>query len=321
VRLVDDLLEVSRISRGAFSLRNERVELASVVRNAVETCEPLIKAARHQLDIDLPIDPLWLYGDPVRLAQILANILNNAVKYTRHSGHIVLRARREDDQAVISICDDGIGIDADDLPRIFQMFSRGDRDNSNSQGGLGIGLALARRLAQMHDGSLDARSDGAGRGSEFIVRLPLAEPAAVPAAAPEREAADLQRTRVLVVDDNHDAADSLSMVLDVLGADVQVAHDGAEALASFAAYAPSVVLLDIGMPGMNGYDVARTIRARFPKSSATLVALTGWGQDDDRRRAREAGFDHHLVKPVDLDVLQDLLRVLESAPVQAVAAT
>ena len=320
VRLVDDLLEVSRISRGAFSLRNERVELASVVRNAVETCEPLLKAARHELDTDLPDEQLWLDGDPIRLAQILANILNNAVKYTHDGGHIALRARREGNEAVISIRDDGVGIEAADLPRIFQMFNRGDRDNSGSQGGLGIGLALARRLAQMHDGSLDARSDGLGMGSEFVVRLPLASAAPVASALPERDDEDLQRTRVLVVDDNQDAADSLSMVLDVLGAEVRVAHDGAEALATFAGYSPSVVLLDIGMPGMNGYEVARAIRAQFPKSAAILVALTGWGQEDDRRRAREAGFDHHLVKPVDLDVLQDLLRLLESASVQALPA-
>ena len=321
VRLVDDLLEVSRISRGAFSLRNERVELASVVRNAVETCEPLIEAARHELHIDLPDERLWLNGDPVRLAQILANVLNNAVKYTRDGGHIALRARREGDEVVIAISDDGAGIEAADLPRIFQMFSRGDRDHGGSEGGLGIGLALARRLAHMHNGSLDARSEGLGKGSEFVVRLPLAAAAFQTAAAPERDDSDLQRARVLVVDDNYDAADSLSMVLEVLGADVRVAHDGFEALDAFAAYAPSVVLLDIGMPGMNGYEVARAIRSRFPESAACLVALTGWGQDDDRQRARDAGFDHHLVKPVDLDVLQDLLRALESAPAQVLAAS
>jgi PAS domain S-box-containing protein len=314
VRLVDDLLEVSRISRGKFSLRKERVELATVLRNAAETSEPLVREAGHRLEIDLPAEPLWLEGDPVRLAQILANLLNNAAKYTPDGGQISVRAWRDGDDAVISVRDNGVGIAAEALPRMFEMFSRGDRDSGLSQGGLGIGLALSRRLAQMHNGSLEATSDGPGKGSEFLVRLPLAVtpgPAATGAAGGD---GGLAQTRVLVVDDNHDAGDSLLMVLSILGADVRIARSGAEAIEIFESYLPSVVLLDIGMPGMNGYEVARAIRSRFPGQATTLVALTGWGQDDDRRRAREAGFDHHLVKPAEIDTLQQLLASLQGSP-------
>jgi PAS domain S-box-containing protein len=312
VRLVDDLLEVSRISRGTFSLRKEQVELAAVVRNATETSEPLIKAGGHTLVVELPEEPLWLEGDLVRMAQILANLLNNAAKYTDYGGRISLRAWCEGGNAAISVSDNGVGIASEVMPRMFEMFSRGDRDSGRSQGGLGIGLALSRRLAQMHGGSLEARSDGPGKGSEFIARLPLTS---VPVQAAPSVHADerLMQMRVLVVDDNPDAGDSLAMILEVLGAEVRVARSGAEAIDMFGAYLPSVVLLDIGMPGMNGYDVARALRTRFAEHDATLVALTGWGQEDDRRRAREAGFDHHLVKPADLDLLQHLLRTIEDS--------
>ncbi len=320
VRLVDDLLEVSRISRGTFSLRKEQVELAAVVRSATETSEPLIRAGGHAFVLELPEEPLWLEGDLVRMAQILANLLNNAAKYTDHGGRIRLRAWRDGGMAAISVSDNGVGIAPEVMPRMFEMFSRGDRDSGRSQGGLGIGLALSRRLAQMHGGSLEARSEGPGKGSEFIARLPLSS-------VPEPTAPSLQvdqhltQMRVLVVDDNPDAGDSLAMILEVLGAEVRVARSGAEAIEMFGAYRPSVVLLDIGMPGMNGYDVARALRRGFPDHGATLVALTGWGQEDDRRRAREAGFDHHLVKPADLDVLQHLLRTIDdSARAAGVAA-
>ena len=310
VRLVDDLLEVSRISRGTFSLRKEQVELAAVVRSATETSEPHIRAGGHALVLELPEESLWLEGDLVRMAQILANLLNNAAKYTDHGGRIRLRAWRDGGMAAISVSDNGVGIAPEVMPRMFEMFSRGDRDSGRSQGGLGIGLALSRRLAQMHGGTLEARSDGPGKGSEFIARLPLC---AVPdPAAPSLHADQhLTQMRVLVVDDNPDAGDSLAMILEVLGAEVRVARSGSEAIDMFGGYRPSVVLLDIGMPGMNGYEVARALRTCFPEHATTLVALTGWGQEDDRRRAREAGFDHHLVKPADLDVLQHLLRTIE----------
>jgi CheY-like chemotaxis protein len=311
VRLVDDLLEVSRISRGKFSLRKERVELSAIVHNAVETSEPLIRAGGHSLAIALPDEPAFLEGDPVRLAQILANLLNNAAKYTDDGGDIGVHASIDGENAVIAVRDNGIGIQPEALPRMFEMFSRGDRDSGRSQGGLGIGLALSLRLAQMHGGTIEANSAGVGEGSEFTVRLPLAAAVQASEPTPAPEAASLAKTRVLVVDDNHDAGDSLGQVLGILGADVRVARDGAEALDAFASYQPSVVLLDIGMPGMNGYEVARTIRTRFPHRPASLVALTGWGQDDDRRRAREAGFDHHLVKPAEISALQKLLGSLQ----------
>ena len=307
VRLVDDLLEVSRISRGAFRLRKERVPLAAVVRNAVETSAPLVQAGGHTLVEELPGEPLWLEGDPVRLSQILANLLNNAAKYTEDAGRIELRAWREGNRVAISVRDSGLGIAPDMLPRLFDMFSRGNRETARSQGGLGIGLALARRLAEMHEGTLEAHSDGPGRGSEFLLRLPLAEELPIAADLATAGAEDLHGKRVLVVDDNFDAGDSIAWLLQQLGAEVRVLRDGATALATFDEFAPDVAILDIGMPGMNGYEVARRIRARSGGNAVRLLALTGWGQEDDRRRAREAGFDHHLVKPAELGVLLSLV--------------
>jgi signal transduction histidine kinase/DNA-binding response OmpR family regulator len=307
VRLVDDLLEVSRISRGTFELRLERVELATVVRNAVDTSNPLIHAAGHQLTVSMPREPLWLDGDPVRLAQILANLLNNAATYTEHGGRISVQAWREDGHALVAVRDNGTGIAADALPRMFQMFHRGSASSRRNPSGLGIGLSLARGLAEMHGGTISLKSEGPGRGSEFTVRLPLA--ASEPAPAADRPADSmLPPRRVLVVDDNRDAGDSLGMLLKVLGAEVRVARDGAEALEAYSAYDPAVVLLDIGMPGMDGYEVARRIRARSPGPRPTIVALTGWGQEDDRRVSREAGFDHHMVKPAEIGALKELLR-------------
>ncbi|MBA4329180.1 MAG: hypothetical protein C0428_13205 [Polaromonas sp.] len=311
VRLVDDLLELSRISRGTLSLRTARVELATVVRNAVETAHPLVQAAGHELVVDLPAGAVWLDGDDVRLVQILSNLLDNAVKYTESGGRIAIRAQVEQGMVAISVSDNGIGISADALPRMFEMFSRGDRDSARTQGGLGIGLALSRRLAEMHHGSLDARSGGIGQGSEFTVRLPVAEVAQGGISSPAGSTGELAQTRVLVVDDNHDAGDSLAMILEMLGAEVRVARGGTEAIDLFARFDPGVILLDIGMPGMNGYDVARAIRSSHPGHPVVIVALTGWGQDEDRRRSADAGFDHHLVKPAELDALQDLLASLE----------
>jgi PAS domain S-box-containing protein len=311
VRLVDDLLEVSRITRGTLALRKEPVELAAVVRNAIETSDPLIRAARHELSVSLPQEPLWVEGDPVRLAQILANLLNNAASYTDEGGSIWVRLREEEGRAAISVRDNGAGITAEELGRLFQMFSRGERYGGRTQGGLGIGLALARRLAEMHGGTIEARSGGAGQGSEFIVRLPLAaRPAAAPAAAGGGAGTGKMPRRVLVVDDNRDAADSLAMILELLGAEVRIVNNGPEALEAFPSHDPALVLLDIGMPGMDGYEVARQLRSRFPERRAALVALTGWGQEEDRRRARDAGFHHHLVKPADVEALQALLASL-----------
>jgi len=303
VRLTDDLLEMSRVTRGAFELRRERVELAAVVRNALETSDPLIRSGGRRLELELPPEALWLDGDPVRLAQILANLLNNSAKYTAAGGRIELRARRDGKSALISVRDDGAGIAAEQLARVFDMFSRGERSS-----GLGIGLALARRLAEMHGGTISAASAGPGAGAEFTVRLPLAAQPVAKAGAAAAEAPPLAHKRVLVVDDNRDAADSLGMLLKFLGADVQVAHGGRDALEAFDRYRPAVVLLDIGMPEMDGYEVAREIRGRENGKRVPLVALTGWGQEEDHRRAREAGFDHHMIKPPDIAVLRSLLK-------------
>ena len=301
VRLTDDLLEMSRITRGAFGLRRERVDLAAVVRNALETADPLIRARGHQVTLGLPEETLWVHGDAVRLAQILTNLLNNAARYTDKGGRIVVRARREGASAAVAIRDNGAGIAPGQLATLFDMFARGERSS-----GLGVGLALARRLAQMHGGTIDAASDGLGKGAEFTVRLPLAAAAKAGRSTAKPGLAALALKRILVVDDNRDAADSLGVLLKFLGADVKVAHDGREALAAFEAHRPAVVLLDIGMPGMDGYEVARAIRSRAD-GGVPLVALTGWGQEEDRRRVREAGFNHHLVKPAGLEALRALL--------------
>jgi PAS domain S-box-containing protein len=311
VRLVDDLLEVSRISRGVLSLRSEPVEIAAVVRTAVETSNPLVQSAGHQLVLAMPPEALWVEGDAVRLAQVLSNLLNNAASYTDAGGTITVAVRREGPQVRISVKDTGIGIEPAAIAHMFEMFSRGNRDSARNQGGLGIGLALARRLAEMHQGTLEAYSEGLGKGTEFTLCLPLINTGNADKADESTADPRLEKTRVLVVDDNADAGDTLAVILDMLGAEVRVARDGAEALQTFADYKPSVVLLDIGMPGMNGYEVARAIRSRFAGHPTVLVALTGWGQEDDRRRASEAGFDHHLLKPAEIDSLQKLLADLE----------
>jgi signal transduction histidine kinase len=308
VRLVDDLLEMSRINQGTLEMRNEHVELAAIVKSAVETSEPLIARARHELCVSLPNEPTWLEGDPVRLAQLLSNLLNNAAQYTEPGGRIALEARVEGGGLEIAVRDNGAGIAPEGLDRIFEMFSRGERASRRNQGGLGIGLSLSRRLAEMHGGSLSAKSEGVGKGSEFLLTLPLSRGELRKSeASRDAEAQRLLGRRILVVDDNQDSLESLGALLGFLGADVRTAADGPAALAVFADYDPSMVFLDIGMPGMDGYEVARRIRDGFPERRAVLVALTGWGQSDDRRRAREAGFDHHLIKPADLTALQQLL--------------
>ncbi|HVR19383.1 MAG TPA: ATP-binding protein [Polyangiaceae bacterium] len=308
VRLVDDLLEMSRINRGSLELRKEHVSLSTIVNNAVETSEPLVSESRHELRVVLPTEPVWLDGDPVRLAQLLSNLLNNAAKYTDPGGHITLEAVRHAGNVEIAVKDDGIGIAPESLERIFEMFNRGDSTTTHGRGGLGIGLSLARRLAEMHGGSIDAHSAGLRKGSEFRVTLPVAarKPPAqeIPAKGDGKR---LTTRRILVVDDNEDSAESLGALLGFLGADVRTASDGFGALELFAGYDPAIVFLDIGMPGMDGYEVARRIRDGFPERRAILVALTGWGQSEDRRRASEAGFDHHLVKPADFAALKALL--------------
>ncbi|MCW7539229.1 PAS domain S-box protein [Aquabacterium sp. A7-Y] len=309
VRLIDDLLDVSRISRGKIKLRIARVELAAVVRDAVETSRPLIEAAGHTLNIELREEPLFVDADLTRLAQVFSNLLNNAAKYTEPGGTIALRVERRGEEARVSVSDNGVGIAAPMLPRLFEMFSQGDRSIERSQGGLGIGLALVKRLVEMHGGQVAAASAGLGHGSEFSVQLPLARSHVVEPVLPAAPAAAVETSgrRMLVVDDNKDAALSLAVMLQIMGNDARVAHDGLEALGVAASFQPEIILLDIGMPRLNGYETARLMREQPWGRHALLVALTGWGQDEDRRRSREAGFDHHLVKPVEPKALERLL--------------
>ena len=311
VRLVDDLMEVARVTRGRIELRRETIDLAAMLRSAVETSRPLIESARHELTVELPEEPVTLMADPVRLAQIVANLLNNAAKYTEDGGRISLSARRENNHAVISVRDSGVGIPVDVLPRVFDLFAQADRTYHRSQGGLGIGLTLVRTLVELHGGTVTAKSEGVGRGSEFIVALPLGvEIGSGRDGARDETDPVFASHRFLVVDDSRDAAQSLALLLENLGADVHTATDGPAALDEVDTYRPSVMLLDIGMPGMDGLEVARRVRQRTDGRELTVIALSGWGQDEDRRRSREAGVDYHMVKPVDLDELGRLLTSL-----------
>ncbi len=308
-RLVDDLLEASRLTAGKIKVRKERTELRVVVERALETARPLIEARRHELFLSLPDQPVPLYADPTRLEQVVLNLLTNAAKYTPEGGSVSLTAYREDAQAVVRVRDTGVGINPELLPRVFDLFTQAEQGLERTQGGLGIGLALVKSLVEMHEGTVQAQS-AVGQGSEFVVRLPVK---AAPAHH-EPEAAKPTRSppvlRVLVVDDNVDAADSLAMLLRLGGHDVREAHSGPAAVQAAQAYQPGVVLLDIGLPGMDGYRVAERLRQQPETQKAILIALTGYGQESDRQRAREAGFDHHLVKPVDPQRLQDLLAML-----------
>jgi signal transduction histidine kinase len=311
VRLVDDLLEVSRITRGTIELRLEPVDLAAAVRAAVETSRPLIDAGGHDLGVELPPDPVMLRGDPVRLAQVVGNLLNNAAKYTPRGGHIRLVARRAGDEVELEVRDDGVGIPNDMLDHVFELFAQVDHTRAAAQGGLGIGLTLVQRIVELHGGRVEASSAGPGRGSTFRVRLPIAEEYRVSTTSESElpnERPALPSRRVLVVDDNVDAAESLGLLLRFLGADVEVAHDGPSALERMQPFRPELVLLDIGMPGMDGYEVAARIRALPSNGDVTVIALTGWGQSEDRARSHAAGFDRHLVKPVDIDTLEALLQ-------------
>ena len=316
VRLIDDLLDVSRISRNKLDVRKERVDLTTVLESAVESSRPLIQQCGHELTISLPPQPLHLDVDPIRLAQVFMNLLNNAAKYTNHGGQIWLTVKREGSDAVVSVRDNGIGIRGDNLSHVFDMFTQVDRSLEQSQGGLGIGLTLVRRLVEMHDGSVEARSNGLDQGSEFIVRLPLDILSPLKTSpSPAKSPTALSGCRILVVDDNKDSACSLAMLLRVNGNDIRTAHDGLEAVDVAEIFHPEVVLLDIGLPKLNGYDVARRIRKQPWGQDATLVALTGWGRNEDRRLSQEAGFNFHIVKPVDLAALEDLLSGLQSAVV------
>jgi signal transduction histidine kinase len=329
-RLVDDLLDVSRITRGKINLTKELLDITNLISRAVETTHPLIVERAHDLVIDIPDEPLHVLGDPTRLTQALGNVLSNAAKYTERGGRIKVRVSREGPEVLIRVSDNGEGIPADLLPVIFNLFTQLDRTSGHAQGGLGIGLALVRKLVEMHGGSVTAHSEGAGRGSEFTIRLPFQSATEQIGEVPElhtngssnggvatgtQEMGDRVKRRILLADDNNDALESLATLLQLGGHDVVTASNGALALECAERHRPEVMLLDIGMPLLDGYEVARRIRVQPWGRQITLVALTGWGQDSDRRRSREAGFDTHLVKPLDMDKLMDLLERLPAAAV------
>jgi PAS domain S-box-containing protein len=312
VRLVDDLLDVHRITSDRLELRKQRVELADIVRHAVETCSPQVESSGHQLTVALPPRPVQVHADPARLTQVFGNLLNNACKFTAPGGRIALSAELDEREVVVRVTDTGVGIPSDKLGEIFQMFTQVDRSLERSRGGLGIGLSLVKRLVEMHGGSVTAASDGEGRGSEFAVRLPVLSDA--PEAASPRAARETLATRgahrILVVDDDLESARSLAMVLDAAGHETETAHDGLEAVEVAERFRPRVALLDIGLPKLNGFEVARRIRERPWAERAVLIAVSGWGQDEDRRKSKDAGFDFHFVKPVDFDRLAALLASL-----------
>ena len=310
-RLLDDLLDVSRITRGRLEVRRTRIALRGVVDAAVETARPVIDAGRHALSIDLPGEPLMLDADALRISQVLGNLLTNAAKYSERPGTIRLTAERVGEEVVIRVVDNGIGLAPADLPKIFEMFAQVNPTLDRKEAGLGIGLALSKALVELHGGTLEGRSEGLGQGSEFIVRLPLASPKQVqrtssgsPVVPAETTPPATGSLRILLADDNRDACESLKMLLAIDGHEVRVAYDGESALSTLAEFHPDIALLDIGMPKMNGYELATEIRRQPWSQDIQLVAVTGWGQSSDRQRALEAGFDAHFVKPVDFTELQ-----------------
>ena len=315
-RLVDDLLDVSRITHGKIELRFEPIDVAEVVAVAVETVKPLVDAREHALTVRLPPHPLRVNGDRARLAQILANLLHNAAKYTDSGGRISLEAGEAGGEAVFRVQDSGMGIPAEALATIFEVFRQLGHGSDRAPGGLGVGLALVKRLVELHGGTVDARSEGRGKGSEFVVRLPLLaeatkDPRPEACRVDEVRAVPLRRSRrILVADDNVDLAASMGLLLEMMGNDVRVVHDGLAAVAVAAEFRPDVIFIDIGMATMSGLDACRHIRAKPWGSDPVIVALTGWGHPEDRRGSREAGFDHHLVKPIEPAALERFLATL-----------
>ena len=316
VRLIDDLLDLSRIASGKMDLKLERIDLSLPVLDAVATARPLVAAAGHRLETKLPQKQIPVLADRGRLAQVFGNLLDNSVKYTERGGLIELSVELEGSDVLVKVSDDGIGIAAQALPDIFEMFAKADRPFDGSRGGLGIGLSLVHRLTEIHGGSVEARSDGPGRGSEFVVRLPLALSSSAPEAPKGRdgESAHRAKYRILVVDDNKDAAVSLGMILGYMGHETRLAHDGLEAVECAREFRPEIVLLDIGLPKLNGYDACRQIREEAGERDIVLIALTGWGQEEDKALSREAGFHFHMVKPVDPAALEKLLDELLVTP-------
>jgi CheY-like chemotaxis protein len=315
VRLVDDLLDVSRITANKIQLRREPLDLGRLMTSAVESIMPLATAAGQTLDVQLPAEPMSIDGDGARLVQVFANVLNNAVKFTPRGGHIWFTAHQQSGQAVVRVRDDGLGIAKDALPRVFDMFHQAEPVLDRSTGGLGIGLTLARRLVEMHGGHIEVRSPGLGEGTEVEVRLAIT--AALPETAVTAEArpvTDRRTLRVLIVEDNVDAAEMLAYAVSHLGHVTRVAHDGASALTAATEFAPDVIFLDIGLPVMNGYAVARALRARPEFAHLHIAAVTGWGQEEDRRKAREAGCDSHFTKPLSPAILDELLSAISERP-------
>jgi CheY-like chemotaxis protein len=312
-RLVDDLLDMSRITQGKIELRTRRVALGPVLEQAVEAARALHRSMGQELTVSVPPQPVTLDADPARLAQVVGNLLNNASKFTDKGGRIALTVECDGGHVVLRVRDTGIGISAEDLPRVFDMFAQLDTSLERSRDGLGIGLTLVKTLVEMHGGSVEARSDGPGLGSEFVVRLPvLAEVPEGRAKEAVDTSASRSRRRILIVDDNEDGAESLALLLRVSGHETHTVHDGLEALAAVERLQPDVVLLDIGLPGLNGYEVCRRIRQQPWGRDLVLVALTGWGQQEDRERSKAAGFTTHMVKPVDPDRIMTLLESLPS---------
>jgi CheY-like chemotaxis protein len=297
---------VSRIAHDKLALRRQRVELSEVVHDAIETCGPQLDAGHHAIKVSLPDGPIFLHADPVRLEQVFSNLISNAAKYTPPGGHIRITGERRDDEVAISVKDDGIGIAPEMLPRLFEIFSQGDRALERSQGGLGVGLSLVRGLLELHGGRVEATSDGMGQGSEFTVHLPLVSGSPSESITPRPrpdEGAVAVKCRVLIADDARDSADSLAVILAMKGHETHTAYDGEEAITAAARLRPDVVILDIRMPKRNGFEACRWIREQPWGKAMMLLALSGWGTEDDRRRTEEAGFDHHLVKPVAPEVL------------------
>jgi CheY-like chemotaxis protein len=315
VHLVDDLLDIARISTGKVELRRQRIDLKDVVATAVETSASLIDTAGHKLHVELPSQPMPMEADATRIAQVVSNLLNNAAKYTPEGGRIALKAQVQGNEAVLTVTDSGIGIAADALGKVFEMFAQVSGSAGKPQGGLGIGLSLVQSLVALHGGSVSASSPGIGQGCTFTVRLPLIPSGSETMATTNtpQTSSDPAQLQVLVVDDNTDAAESLGVLLDIEGHAAHIAHTGAEALQLAKSRALDVVFLDIGLPDMTGYEVARQMRLLPGMQKTLLVALTGWGTQDDRQRTRDAGFDRHLTKPAELPAVEELLRAAAQA--------
>jgi len=319
VRLIDDLLDIARITRGKLELRKAATTLQEVLQSAIETAMPLIEHGRHQLQVRLPPEPVPLHADSMRLSQVFANLLNNAAKYSDPGGQIEMIASADDARVEVRVRDAGIGLSAEQARDIFELFSQADTAIERASGGLGIGLTLVRRLAEMHGGEVSVYSEGLGHGSEFLVRLPREVAAATPGETTRMPPVQVSRSpdgvrhRALVVDDNHDAADTLAMMLELLGLEAHCLYDPMAFEEYFASFAPRVVFLDVGMPGRSGYDVAQALRAAPNGRDVLLVAVTGWGQPEDRRRTQQAGFNHHLVKPPELPAIQAICGLLADA--------